>query len=422
MSLAALEFNDQSLLIQAEEGPMHAEPGFARITAEGIVTGEDAHALAWREPQHSYNQFWCHLNQTPLAAKQKWARHHGDVAFSQLGKLWRSAGSPESLMVLVPGSFTDDQLSLLLGMAQALPAKTLAIIDSALAACLEVEQATLYADLQLHQTVLTVCRPSGSSISVDDQEVIPALGIMQIQNSVARHISHMLIDSFRYDPLHASDTEQAIYDQVPGWLTRLNWEDEVSATLETDKGELPFILTKRNVMSLISERLDSVRSFIARHPGCKPLLSHASGLLAGLTDEFEQADVAGQSASTDLCLAQHPVLLDQIDGLFRVRKLDRDGMGVQAPPPEGSIATHVLYGDQALPLRRPVSIRIDDEGVHLVNEIDDAAALTVVLRNRSLETMHAADSLTAALPQACLPGEFIVVGDHQFRLIEVRDG
>ena len=66
MSLAALELNDQALLIQAEDGALHAEPGFARLTDAGIVTGEEARAVAWREPQHVYNQYWCRLNQSPL--------------------------------------------------------------------------------------------------------------------------------------------------------------------------------------------------------------------------------------------------------------------------------------------------------------------------------------------------------------------
>ena len=36
MTLAALELNDQSLLIQAEDGALHAEPGYARLTSEGM--------------------------------------------------------------------------------------------------------------------------------------------------------------------------------------------------------------------------------------------------------------------------------------------------------------------------------------------------------------------------------------------------
>lgn len=422
MNLAVLELNDQSLLIQAEDGSMHAETGFARITSEGIETGEYAHAVAWREPQHSYNQYWLHLNQTPLAAKEKWARHHGDIAYAQLRQLWQGAGEPEGLVLLVPGCFTDDQLSLLLGMVEALPAQTLAIIDSALAACLEARNDTLYVDMQLHQTVITHCQPDGQTLRVADQEVFPALGVMQIHNSVARHISHLLIDAYRFDPLHASALEQDIYDRLPGWLTRLCWDREVSSSLDSDKGELPFILERVAVSQLVEERLGSVRSFLERHRGCDLVLSHASGLLAGLSDVFHDAEVAGQSAATSLCLTHHPVLLEQIDGLYRVRALAREASGVQAPPSATRLATHLLWEDHAVPLNRPVSIQLGDDGVRLAGQIDEAAALTVVMRNQALETMHSAPDLQAELPASCQPGEAIVIGGHRLRLIEVRDG
>ena len=422
MTLAALELNDQSLLIHSDDGTLHAEPGFARLTPQGIVTGEDAHALAWREPQHIYNQYWCHLNQTPLSAKQKWARHHGDIAFAQLRHLWQSAGSPESLMILAPGSFNDGQLSLLLGMIEALPSRTLAVIDSALAACLHIPRETLFVDVHLHQTVLTLCRPRENAISIIDQEVFPDLGTMQIHNSVARHVSDLLIDIFRYDPLHASESEQAIYDQIPAWLMRLRWEDTVSASLDSEKGELPYVLRRDEVQELISERLINIRSFLKKHHGCHMLLSHSSGLLADLSDEFAGADVAGRSASTDNCLSHHPLILDQIESLYRVSALDRSESGTPAPVNTENLATHLLYGDQALPLRKPVSILIGERGVQLSNEIDDEAALTVVLRNRSLEAVHSASDMDASLPQTCRPGESILVGGHQLKLIEVRDG
>ena len=114
MTVAALELNDQSLLIQAEDGALHAEPGFARLTDEGAVTGEAARAVAWREPQHVYNQYWCQLNQAPLPSRHRFARHHADIAFAQLNALWHNAGSPDELFLMVPGSFSDEQVSLVL--------------------------------------------------------------------------------------------------------------------------------------------------------------------------------------------------------------------------------------------------------------------------------------------------------------------
>jgi hypothetical protein len=420
MTIAALELNDQSLLIQAEDGALHAEPGFARLTSNGIVTGEEARSVAWREPQHVYDQYWCHLNQTPLPIHHRFARHHADIAFAQLQKLWQNAGSPESLILLAPGSIARAQLSLLLGMVESLPSRACAVIDSALAVCTDVAEDTLLVDLQMHESVLTVCSPRGGSICIVDQEIFPGLGMGQIQNSLARHISDILIESYRFDPLHSSEAEQAIFDQIPHWLTRLRWERDVSTKLVSPLGEHPCILNRDAIKALIGERLASVRSFLEKWQGCSLLLSHASGLLTGLVDEFSEAEVISQTAGTERCLSRHEEILDQVDDLYRVRELDRFESCAAAPAVNGErLATHLLHGDLALPLNKPVSIRIAENGPRISGELDDGAALTVVMRNRSLETLHS--DADVSLPRTCRPGESIHIGGHELKLIHVLD-
>jgi hypothetical protein len=421
MPLAVLEMNDQALLIQAEGGSLYAEPGFARLTAEGIESGEAARASAWREPQHSYNQYWCHLNQAPLPANEQWARHHADIAFAQLKQLWQNAGTPENLVILVPGSFTDQQLALLLGMAGALPARPLAVIDSALAACLQAGGERLFVDLQLHQCVLSLCRLQGRQVEISEQEVFPELGAIQVHNTVARHISTLLIDSARYDPLHASDSEQAIFDQAPEWLARLRWEDEVPATLHTRQGELPFILHNAEIRRLLQERMRSIHAFLARYPDSRVLLSHASGMLTGLSDDFAGAELAGKADAVGNVLAHRAAILPQVPELYRVRSLEADWS--EAPPAQlnGRLATHLLLDNQALPLHKPVNIRVAGGRLERAGRMDTRAGLTLVLRNQALEMLHNATGLEASLPAHCVAGESVTVGGHQLPLIEVRD-
>jgi len=420
MTLAVLELNDQSLLIQAEGGPLHAEPGFACLAQDGIVTGEAARAISWSEPQHSYNQYWCHLNQVPMAAKQRFARHHADIAYAQLSHLWKEVGSPAGLVLLVPGSFDDGQLSLVLGLVGALPCAVQAVADSALVACMRAGNETLYVDMQLHQTVLSVCRQGEGGVEIAQQEVFADLGMMQVLNSAARHISRLLIDSARYDPLHASDSEQSIYDQLPGWLAHLRWENEVSSSLRTPQGELPFILRRDAVRALIGERLANVRSFLARHAGCRLLLSHPSGLLAGLSDEFEGADIAPYGQAVENAFAAQSLLTEGGEGLYRVRSLARATGGTAPAAANEHLATHVLHGDTALPLHRPVSFRLEEGGLRLSAGLDRDAALTVVRRGAALETVHRANGADVTLPRDCRPGEAIEVGGFRLRLIEVR--
>lgn len=420
MTLAAIEFNDQSILIQAEGETRLAEPGFARLTDQGVISGEEARAVAWREPQHMYNQYWCHLNQTPLANRHRFARHHADIAFAQLRNLWLQAGEPDELALVVPGSFTRDELSLLLGMVNALPAKASFVIDSALAACLDSEEDSIYVDLQLHDSVLTVCRPERGSIRIVDQEVFPGTGMSQIQNSVARHISDFLIESYRFDPLHSSETEQGIFDHIPHWLARLRWEADVAIKLNSDKGELPCSLRQDAVRSLVSERMASFRPFLEEWKECRRVLAHNSGLLAGLMSEFADARVARRSASTRRVLARHDEILGQAGELRRLREVKREDVIEAAGGMNGdALATHLLWGELALPLNRPLSIRLTEDGPRMQNALDEEAALTLVLRNSALETLHG--SADTSLPRTCRPGESILVGGHELKLIRVRD-
>jgi hypothetical protein len=420
MTLAALELNDQSLLIQAEDGALHAEPGFARLTEDGIVSGEEARSVAWREPQHVYNQYWCQLSQKPLPSRHRHARHHADIAFAQLRKLWRNTGSSEALVLLVPGSFATPQLSLLLGMIEALPSRACAVLDSALAACLDAAGDTLFVDLQMHEAVLTVCRPAGARVAIVGQEVFPGLGMAQIQNSLARHISDLMIESYRFDPLHSSATEQAIFDQIPHWLTRLRWETNVSTLLNSDHGEHACVLHREAIRKLARQRLAGVRSFMEKWPDCRVRLSQASSMLTGLAAEFADAEVVEQTAATQRCLAHQEEILAQIEGLYRVQALSRTTEFAAAEAVNGDLlATHLLCGDLALPLNRPVSVRLAETGPLLRGDLDAGAALTVVLRNRMLETLQRAAEVE--LPPTCRPGESIRVGGHELKLIRVGD-
>jgi len=419
MTIAALELNDQSLLIQAEDGALHAEPGFARLTEGGIVTGEEAHALAWREPQHVYNQYWCQLNDAPLPIRHRFARHHADIAYVQLQNLWLNAGSPDTLIILAPGTFAHAQLKLLVGMAAALPAEIAAVIDSALPACMDFDGDSLYVDLQLHEAVLTVCRTDEGRIRIEDQEIFPGFGMSQIQNSIARHISNFMIESYRFDPLHSSEAEQTIYDQMPHWLTRLAWEQDFSITLPSAHGEHPCSLNRDKVTALIAERFASVRSFMKKWPGCRLILSPPSGVLRELVDEFSGAEVTGQTASCQRCLALHERILEQAGDLRRLRELRLpQGRASSRGQINGDrLATHLLCGDLALPLNRPVSVRLTDNGLQMKSEFDESAALTVVLRERSLETLRRTEDVS--MPLSPQPGESIRVGGHELKLIRV---
>ena len=419
MTVAILELNDQNLIIQAEDGTQHTEPGFAQLTANGIITGDSARAVAWQQPQQSYNQYWRQFNQLALPSKQRWARHHADIAFAQIKQLVAAVGSPEQLILSVPGSFSDEQLSLLLGLASAVPVEIVAVIDSALASSVGQDSDALVIELQLQQTVVTRLTKVDDRQQITDQEVIPDLGVMQLYNAVARHISDQLIADYRYDPLHTSDGEQLIYDQLPHWLMQLGWEDEISVTVPSAQGDLNLVLRKQQIAEILEQRLNGLNTLIKKHPGAELSFSHSASLLPTLLPQFAQAGLCKQNSGIDNCFN----LQDKLTAgeLQRISELQAPGKSKTGASKKIHQATHLLYQDHGYPLDQPISLHIANKQLSLVTGIDNRAALVFVVDNHQLKVLHQQEDLQVQLPDLCQVGKTLAVAGHKLRLIEVSN-
>lgn len=421
MTVAILELNDQALLIQSEEGQSHFEPGFARLTATGIESGDSARATAWSNPQNSFNQYWRQLNQLPLPSKQNWARHHGDIAYAQVKHMLESIGSPSALILAVPGCFTDDQLALLLGLAQAIPVEVKGVIDSALATGLQVQQETVLIDLQLQQSVVSLISNNEGKVAVSHQEVIPDLGIMYLYNGVARHISDRLIDDYRHDPLHSSEGEQAIYDHLPSWLMQLGWENEISVSLPSPRGELPLILRREQIGEIIEQRLTSLNAIIEKHPNAKISFAHSANLIPAILPRFATAEVMAQPLGVENCLAAQQQILSSSSTLHRITDLKTSDKKVKKSKIKQRCATHLLFQDQAWPMDKPLSISLQDNQLQLANSIDSKAVFVAVIEDRQLRIMHQSTSIEMQVPSHCEPGQALVIAGHRLKLIEVSN-
>lgn len=427
MTLAVLELNDQGLLMQAEGGPVYSEPGFALLTAAGIDTGESARAAAWLQPQSSYHQYWRQLNQTALPAPHPQARHYADIAFAQLRQLHRQAGAPEQLIMAVPGSFSDSQLSLLLGLARALPVTVQGIIDSSLALALALPQQTLMLDLQLHQVVLSLLQPQAGELRLVAQEIIPDLGQMTLYNTVAQHIGRRLIEDYRYDPLHSSAGEQAIYDQLPGWLVQLADVGELSVSLASPQGDLSLVLRQSAIASLLEERLEHLLAAVGRlqqrYPEARLCCSQPSKLIPAFIDSLATAQLLNSKLALTNCFARAELIVEQSEPLHRLTALPLVAAGAVAELPDPvATASHVLYQHRAWPLGQPLSISLNGEGLALAAGIDYQAGLVVVLEQQQLTVLHQQPALSVALPRQASCGESLQVGPYQLALIEVHDG
>jgi hypothetical protein len=118
VSLAVLELNDAALVLGDAGGVLARSPGFALLAADAPVMGEAARACARIEPRRTMSQFWQRLGTEPLHHAPAHTRHHADLGYRHLLHVHELGGKPAELLLAVPGSFSREQLALLLGIAE----------------------------------------------------------------------------------------------------------------------------------------------------------------------------------------------------------------------------------------------------------------------------------------------------------------
>lgn len=435
MSTAVLEFNDQALLIKTQDGEVYSEPGFALHTEQGIITGLAARQQAWLQPQNIYREYWRQLNQTPLPGDQQWARHHADIAFAQLKSLHSKAGSPEQLILSVPSTFDDQQLSLLLGLVDAMQARITAVIDSSLADCLYLgevieelpnpQKQTLYIDLQMHQLVASQVSFERNGLSVKAHQIIPDIGASHIYNALTSYIRDLSIKNHRFDPLHTSEGEQAIYNQLPDLIKGFAGLSECDLNLASPRGDLQLLLRKADIERLLEKRLQSLTRLIDKIAPADITFSHNTKLISALHSGFSRARELSETQGVDSCLRSYQTLQEQSGDLHRITSMEplitysgRRKTDTSAPAP----ATHLLYQGRAWPLNEPVSLCIDGKRLNITQLVDKSAALVISINNQHLNILHRDKALSIELPETTEPGGKIFIGDFRLKLIEVCNG
>ena len=435
MSTAVLELNDQALLIKTQDGEEFCEPGYALHTEQGIITGLAAQQQAWLQPQNIYRDYWRQLNQAQLPGDQHWARHHADIAYAQLQNLLAKAGSPEQLILSVPSTFDDQQLSLLLGLIDALKTTIVAIVDSSLADCLYLgdsvkgikysEKQTLYVDLQMHQMVVSQVSFERSNLRIKAQQVIPDIGASHIYNSLASYIRDLSIKNHRFDPLHTSEGEQAIYDQLPALTRRISGLSECDMSIASPRGDLQLLLRKKDIESLLANRLESLNKLINKTAATDITFSHNTKMISAVHSGFSAARELNETQGVDNCLSYHQSLIEKSENLHRITSIQellvnsgRRSTDTAPPAP----ATHLLYQGRAWALDEPLSIAMDGKRLNITQLVDNSAALVMSINKQGLNIIHRDSTINIELPETAQPGGKIFIGDYQLLLIEVCNG
>ncbi len=359
---AVIELHDVALRCRVGSHFVEA-PGHALITPRGIVTGAEAQARAWLEPQHSFDQYWQQLGVTPLPTGGRHARHFADLAHAQLLDLHCAAGRPAQVIFAVPGYLTRDQLAVLLGIAHAAPFRIAGLIDAALAATAysTLSGDILHLDLLRHCTLLTSLH-AGAEIERREVRVLPEIGLNLLHERWARHIAERFIASHRYDPLHTGAGEQALRNALPGWLTALGTRPEIHARLQGPRGPLQIALTAAELTERAAPLYAALDSALANFDNATRLLTPSLALLPDMVHRIPGRTLAPEAVGAG-CLTYLPHIAARPTNVLitRLPAPEVAQRTVTAP----TQPTHVLWRHRAHALGTGLVIRRHQDALFL---------------------------------------------------------
>jgi hypothetical protein len=351
-----LEINDAGLLLSDGERLLADSAGYAAQDGKQLLTGAAARARSRLDPRRSHNRFWYQL-EAPLPAPLGEVRTQSDLAYAQLQEI-RETAADAPLILAVPGTFSREQLGLLLGVVEAAQLKAKGLVDAAVAAAAScpTDARTLHLDVQLHRFVLTVI-DGGAEVSRVRADEIEKPGLTAIWEAVSKLATEVFLQQTRFDPMHSAATEQAMFDALPQWLDALSAAPNAVLELASGTRRHRANLVREDLVERLRERYDAIAAALMAHARPRPvslLLSARAATVPGLAEHLERVTGLAAFKLDPLApargaLAQAArIVSEEGGGLAYVTRLG--GQARVAAADASSEATHVLCGERAVRL------------------------------------------------------------------------
>lgn len=299
MTLLVFEFNDAAIAVWGDSGLLLESPGVAILEPRGVTVGRAAHRIARMNPRATNDRYWDELSLEPLDKPTARVRSHADLAYAQLDEIRRELGDEAAEAVFaVPGSFDKEQLALLLGIARECAIRVVGLVDAPVAAATRapLDGDLLHVDVLLHRAVLTRIRRDAQLTRTGIDSVAKA-GLAALRERWIDHMADAWLTQTRFDPLHLAETEQALYDRLPGWLGELGAEDSIALEMQSGPKTHRASVSRDGLLGAVRKHYDriaaQVRAAAAEGP-LTVLLSARAAQLPGLADALGAA--AGNAA------------------------------------------------------------------------------------------------------------------------------
>lgn len=220
-----IELNDLKLNWFVDNGQIIHQPGAALIEDNAVVYGVPALERSRLAPRGFQDQHWQLLNSDSLALTAPGVKNNADLIYRHLKALAllaaESATSPthNTIICAVPGTVNNDQLSLLLGIAQEAGITINSFTNSALLYALNepLPAKSWCIDIHNRRGILTELQKDNAQLSASTSVELPSLGMSGLIDGWLDLLVDQFVARSRFDPLRVAETEQQLFDQVRAW-------------------------------------------------------------------------------------------------------------------------------------------------------------------------------------------------------------
>lgn len=435
MSLAVFNINDAGIQLSLEGELLRTSPGYAVLDNNSLLIGETASEQAKLLPRWTNTRFWSQLDTNPLSSGTSRIRHHADLAFAHLEDLWRTVSDQcENTIVVVPGYFSNEQLSLLLGLAKECQMPIGGIVDQSIIAAsnLPLHQTILHLDIHLHAITLTRINNTGSLVR--KQVSIPVeAGLFTLWDRWANIIAEQFIQATRFDPMHTASTEQQLFNQLPNWIAGLGAAPSHAFSLDIE-GTTHSVNVARDVLmqgctSIYPQMVQAIRGELSADRGTSLLLSHRFAGFPGLRESLKLVnginivELPPLKASSS-ALAHAADIMGDSSAVSHVLQLNAgESLADNAVAARSTKVSHLLWHHHAFPIGHGIRI-----GEDLSNGPVDSAdpVCTIYLRNQQLTIESERPELvklngrSVTGSMSLSPGDRIVINGEELTAISVN--
>lgn len=414
MNAHIIELNDSEIRVARDSWIILRSPGFAVVNKTGLHVGEDALRKAYLNPLETFNRYWHKLNLEALHTSTTLYRHHADLVHAHMLKLHEQSGRPEEVIFSVPGSYSEGQLSMLLGIARACPFTAVGLVDTAVAAAAAVAGPGEYQhiDIHLHQSVITRLSVS-DSVTRTGVETVDETGLNKILTVMASLIADLFIEQSRFDPLHHAETEQALYDQLPACLNTLHDKKEFMLEIEYRNATHQAKLSRDVLLQKLQPVYNRLADYISPSSPC--IIGDRMAGLPGITGTLTAADFIKPETVFETCRKYEEFIRSSGPELRFITSLPADKTTATAGEPEPprqkthtKTATHILFRDDAYP--------IGDNTVYLTKNGN-------VSETETSDVLCTVASKNGAVYLTANPGDGVLVnGNQASRSMELHAG